>query len=63
MCEIVKIHIHPVHHNRLVITEQLEDLDINLITGISTAPLTFKEIDGVIYNLTPEVWCSNFMQW
>ena len=54
MCEIVKIHIHPIHHNHLVMTEQVEDLDINHITGVSTAPLMYKEIDGVIYSLTPE---------
>ena len=55
MCEIVKIHINPIHHNHLVMTEQVEDLDINHITGVSTAPLMYKEIDGVIYSLTPEV--------
>lgn len=55
MCEIVKIHIHPIHHNRLVMKEQVEDLDINHSTGVSTAPLMYKEIDGVIYSLTPEV--------
>jgi hypothetical protein len=45
----------------LVITELVEDLDINHITGINTAPLMYKEIDGVIYDLTPEVDCTNLI--
>ncbi len=61
MCEILQIYVHPVDCNCLVITELVEDLDINHITGINTAPLMYKEIDGVIYDLTPEVDCTNLI--
>ncbi|CAB4016525.1 Hypothetical predicted protein [Paramuricea clavata] len=54
MCEVLKVNVHPVHPDHLVITDEIEDLDINDINGITTAPLSFKEIDGQIYHLTPE---------
>lgn len=55
MCEVLKVNVHPGHPDHLVITDEIEDLDINDINGITTAPLSFKEIDGQIYHLTPEV--------
>ena len=59
MCKILKIHVHPVHCNCLVMTEQVEELCMNHITGISTAPVMYKEMDGVIYDLTLEVDYTN----
>lgn len=58
MCKVLKVKIHPIHSDCLVITEDMEDLDINDISEISTAPLTFKEINGEIYELTPEVFLN-----
>ena len=56
MCEVLKVNVHPVHLDYLVITEETEDLDINDINGVTTVPLLFKESNGQIYHLTPEVY-------
>ena len=55
MCEVLKVNVHPVHSDYLVITDEIEVLDIDGINGITKAPLSFKKIDGQIYHLTPEV--------
>ena len=51
MCESLKIHVHSV--------KQVDELDIYHVTEISTAPILYKESDDVIYDLTPEVDCTN----
>ena len=56
MCEVLKVNVHPVHLDYLVITEETEDLDINDINGVTTVPLLFKESNGQICHLTPEVY-------
>ena len=39
----------------LVISENLDLLKINEIDEICEIPLAYKDINGVIYSLTPEV--------
>ena len=62
MCEVLKIYVHPVHSNYFVITEETEDLDIDDINGVTTVPMLFKETNGQIYHLTPEVYKFDYKQ-
>jgi hypothetical protein len=39
----------------LVISEDLDVLEINEIGEICETPLAYKDVNGVIYSLTPEV--------
>ena len=56
MCEILKVYLYQdMHTDYLVITEDLDVLNINTIDEICEIPLMHKDMNGVIYNLTPEV--------
>jgi hypothetical protein len=39
MWEVLKVNVHPACPDHLVITDEIEDLDINDINGITTAPI------------------------
>ena len=56
MCDIIKVHTHPARPECWVITEEIEELQIDSIVGIVSAPLTFKETNGQIVPLTEEVF-------
>ena len=56
MCEILKVYVHcHMFTDYLVILEDLDVLKINEIDEICEIPLAYKDINGVIYSLTPEV--------
>ena len=57
MCETVRVYCHPADQGSLVITDELDGIETELISGIiTTSQLIFKEIDGQIHNLTQEVF-------
>ena len=52
----MKVYCHPAYHDSLVIADEIEEIEADSITGIITAQLNFKEIDGQIHILTQEVY-------
>ena len=50
MCEILHVHVH-----RHMYTEDLDVLNTSEIGEICEIPIAYKDINGVIYNLTPVV--------
>lgn len=56
MCEVVKVYLHPTEHDSLVATDEIEEIEIDSIAGITTLQLSFKETNGELHNLTPEVF-------
>jgi hypothetical protein len=57
MCDVMKVYCHPaLFHDSLVIADEIEEIEADSITGIITAQLNFKEIDGQIHILTQEVY-------
>ncbi|CAB3984659.1 Hypothetical predicted protein [Paramuricea clavata] len=55
MCEILKVYVHRhMVTDYLVISEDLDVLKINEIDEICETPLAYKDVNGVIYSLTPE---------
>ena len=56
MCEILHVYVHHyMHTDYFVITDDLDVLDTSEIGEICEIPIAYKNINGVIYNLTPEV--------
>jgi hypothetical protein len=56
MCEILKVYVHRhMFTDYLVILEDLDVLKINEIDEICEIPVAYKDVNGVIYSLTPEV--------
>jgi hypothetical protein len=56
MCDVMKVYCHPTYQDSLVLTDEVEEIETDSITGIITAQLSFKEIDGQIHSLTQEVY-------
>lgn len=56
MCDILHVYVHRhVYTDYFVITEDLDVLNISEIGEICEIPIAYKDINGVTYNLTPEV--------
>jgi hypothetical protein len=55
MCDVRKVHTHPIRPECWVISDEMEEIEINSIGMIVSAPLTFKETNGQIVPLTQEV--------
>jgi folate-dependent tRNA-U54 methylase TrmFO/GidA len=55
MCDVRKVHTHPIHPECWIISDEMEEIEIESIGMIVSAPLTFKETNGQIVPLTQEV--------
>ena len=56
MCDVIKVHTFPTRPESWVITDEMEEIEINSIGDIVSAALTFKETNGQIVPLTQEVF-------
>ena len=56
MCDVIKVRSHPTRPEYLVITDEMEEIEINSIGGVVSAPLKFKEHNGQVVPLTQEVF-------
>ena len=56
MCDLIKVRSHPTRPEYLIITDEMEEIEINSIGGVVSAPLKFKEHNGQVVPLTQEVF-------
>ena len=61
MCDVIKVRIHPTRRECWLITEEMEEIEIDSIGRIVSAPLKFKETNGQIVPLTEEVFVRSLL--
>ena len=55
MCEAVRVYCHPADQDSLVITDELDEIETELISDIITTSQLIYKINGQIHNFTQEV--------
>ena len=56
MCDVIKVHTFPTRPESWVITDEIEEIEINSIGDIVSVALTFKATNGQIIPLTQKVF-------
>ena len=55
MCDVIKVHAHHTHPECWVITDEMEEIEIDSIGDIVSAPFSFKKTNGELIRLTEQV--------